>query len=142
MEHHNRVHPGEARRQGHVARCLAGTAPVVAATDHMRAWPQSIAGSCDAPYTILGTDGYGRSDTRAALRRFFEVGRHHIVLATLDALVRAGRLDRAVCAQAVARYGFNTGAAAPWNCRHRPRLAQGQAGWAGPQSWPPQRLDM
>jgi pyruvate dehydrogenase E1 component len=99
-----------------VARCLAGDAPVVAASDYVRAWPQSIAGSFEAPYTVLGTDGFGRSDTRAALRSFFEVNREHIVLATLDALARAGRIDRALCAQAIQRYGIDTEAGASWNC--------------------------
>jgi pyruvate dehydrogenase E1 component len=116
VERHNRLHPEQAQRQSHVARCLAGDAPVIAASDYVRAWPQAIAGSFDAPYTVLGTDGFGRSDTRAALRSFFEVNRHHIVLATLDALARAGRIERAQCAQAIQRYGIATEAEASWSC--------------------------
>ena len=116
VERFNRLHPDQPQRQSHVARCLAGDAPVVAASDYVRAWPQSIAGSFDAPFTVLGTDGFGRSDTRAALRNFFEVNCHHIVLATLDALTRAGRIDRALCAQAILRYGIDTEADASWNC--------------------------
>jgi len=116
VERHNRLHPGQAPRTSHVARCLAGHAPVIAASDYVRAWPQSIAGSFDAPYTVLGTDGFGRSDTRAALRSFFEVDRHHIVLAALDALARAGRIDRALCGQAIQRYGMATEGDASWNC--------------------------
>ena len=54
--------------------------------------------------------------TRAALRGFFEVNRHHIVLATLDALARAGRIERALCAQAIGRYGIDTDADASWSC--------------------------
>ena len=99
-----------------MARCLAGDAPVIAATDYVRVWPQAIAGSFDAPYTVLGTDGFGRSDTRAALRRFFEVNCHHIVLATLDTLARAGRIERALCVQAMQRYGIDAEADASWNC--------------------------
>ena len=116
VERFNRLHPDQPQRQSHVARCLAGDAPVVAASDYVRAWPQAIAGSFDAPFTVLGTDGFGRSDTRAALRNFFEVNRHHIVLATLDALTRAGRIDRALCAQAILRYGIDKEADASWNC--------------------------
>jgi pyruvate dehydrogenase E1 component len=116
VERHNRLHPDQPRRQSHVARCLAGNSPVIAASDYVRAWPQLIAGSFDAPFTVLGTDGFGRSDTRAALRRFFEVDRHHIVLATLDALARAGRIDRVLCVQAIQRYGIDAKAEAAWNC--------------------------
>ncbi len=89
---------------------------MVAATDYVRDWPQAIAGSFGAPFTALGTDGFGRSDTRAALRSFFEVNRHHIVLATLDALARAGRIERAMCAQAIQRYGIDTEVDASWSC--------------------------
>ena len=95
-------------------RCLPGDAPVVAASDYVRAWPQLIAGTCDAPFTVLGTDGFGRSDTRAALRRFFEVDRHHVVLAALDALRAPGQLDAALCAEAIARYGIDSERDPPW----------------------------
>ena len=115
-ERFNRLHPEQPRQQSHVARWLAGDAPVIAASDHVRAWPQAIAGSFDAPFTVLGTDGFGRSDTLAALRSFFEVNRHHIVLATLDALAHAGRVERALCAQAIQRYGIDAQADAAWNC--------------------------
>ena len=69
--------------------CSTGDAPVIAATDYVRALPQLIAAYVDADFTALGTDGFGRSDTRAVLRRFFEVDRHHIVVAALHALARA-----------------------------------------------------
>jgi pyruvate dehydrogenase E1 component len=58
-------------------------------------------------YEVLGTDGYGRSDTRKALRSFFEVDRHHIVVAALDALADEGKLKRSVLAEAIERYGIN-----------------------------------
>jgi len=97
-----------------VQACLAGSLPIVAASDYVRAWPQLIASHVDAPFVALGTDGFGRSDTRAELRRFFEVDRHQIVLAALDGLVRQGQLAPAVCAEAIRRYGIATEAAAPW----------------------------
>ena len=114
-ERFNRLHPNEDARQSHLQRCLAGSDPVIAATDYVRAWPQLIAGHLRAPFTALGTDGFGRSDTRAALRRFFEVDRHHVVLAALTALREQGRVDAADCAEAIARYGIAADAEASWN---------------------------
>jgi len=113
-ERHNRLHPQAEPRQSWVGRCLAGPAPVVAATDYVRAWPGLIAPYVDAPCTILGTDGFGRSDTRAALREFFEVDRHHVVLVALSALRQQGVVDAACCARALERYGMRTDGVAPW----------------------------
>ena len=93
----------------HVARCLAGDAPVVAASDYVRAYAQLISSYVKAPYIALGTDGFGRSDTRPALRRFFEVDRYHIALAALSTL------DPAKHAQALKRYDIEIGPDAPWN---------------------------
>ena len=98
----------------HVATLLAGKDPVIAATDYVRAWPQLIAEYVPARYATLGTDGFGRSDTRQQLRRFFEVDRHQVVLAALQALVREGALERGVLAQAATRYGVDGEAQAPW----------------------------
>ena len=115
IERWNRLHPHRGRRrQPRWRRRLPGDAPVVAATDYVRAYPQLIAGLLDAPFVALGTDGFGRSDTRAALRRFFEVDRHAIAVAALWALAREGRVDSAVAAAAVARYGLDGEAAPPW----------------------------
>jgi pyruvate dehydrogenase E1 component len=97
----------------HVQRCLQGAAPVIAATDYVRAWPQLIAEYVQAPYVTLGTDGFGRSDTRQQLRRFFEVDRFSIVLASLHSLVRQGSVERQVLDQALERYGHGS-QAAPW----------------------------
>jgi pyruvate dehydrogenase E1 component len=80
----------------------------------VRAWPELIAAHVNAPFTALGTDGFGRSDTRAELRRFFEVDRHQIVLAALTALRGQGVVDAATCAAAIARYGMATAQQAPW----------------------------
>ncbi len=84
----DRTDPLPAPRVSHVARLLAGDAPVVAATDYVRAWPQLIAEYVDARYVTLGTDGFGRSDTRERLRRHFEVDAASIVAAALQALRR------------------------------------------------------
>ena len=115
-ERWNRLHPEAEPRRSHVATCLAGEAPVVAATDYVRAWPQSIADHVDAPLTTLGTDGFGRSDTRAHLRAFFEVDRRHIALAALTALRARGEVDARTCADAIDRYGIDADRTASWRC--------------------------
>ncbi|WP_425326618.1 alpha-ketoglutarate dehydrogenase [Pseudomonas soli] len=96
----------------HVRRCLPGAAPVIAASDYVRAWPQLIAEYVQAPYATLGTDGFGRSDTRQQLRRFFEVDRYAVVLAALHGLVCQGVLPRDVLGQARALYGIGEEGAA------------------------------
>src|SRR5262249_18407497 len=75
-ERWNRLHPNEDPRDSYVAECLCGDTPIVAATDYVCAYPQLIAPYLKARFIALGTDGFGRSDTRTRLRRFFEVDRH------------------------------------------------------------------
>ena len=116
VDRHNRLNPEAPQRTSHVQRCLAGEVPVVAASDYVRAWPQLIGPHVKAPYTVLGTDGFGRSDTRTELRRFFEVDRHHVVLAALTALRQQGAVTARVCSQAIERYGLDAQASAPWTC--------------------------
>ncbi|MDT6961467.1 alpha-ketoglutarate dehydrogenase [Cupriavidus sp. SZY C1] len=94
----------------HLETCLAGDTPVVAATDYVRAYANLIAPYIRAPYTALGTDGFGRSDTRAALRSFFEVDQRHIVLAALAAV------DAEKHRAALARDGATDSTPAPWHC--------------------------
>ena len=96
-------------------RLLAGAAPIIAATDYVRAYPQLIAPYLSARFVALGTDGFGRSDTREALRRFFEVDRTHIVLAALEALSRDGTIAREVFTQALARTKQDASSPAPWS---------------------------
>ena len=115
VERHNRLHPLAKPRASHVAECLPGPAPVIAATDYVAAYAGLIACFVDAPFTSLGTDGFGRSDTRAALRRFFEVDRHHVVLAALRSLSDAGTLDPGAPAAAIERYGIDASLAPPWS---------------------------
>jgi pyruvate dehydrogenase E1 component len=114
VERWNRLHPGQPARRSHVQESLTETAPIIACTDYVRALPQLIASYVPARYTVLGTDGFGRSDTRQQLRAFFEVDRHQIVLSALTSLVQAGRLDASVCAEAIARYAIEVDAVAPW----------------------------
>jgi len=114
IERSNRLHPQDTQRRSYVTECLRGEAPVIVATDYVRALPQMIASYIEPSYTVLGTDGFGRSDTRAALRGFFEVDRYHIVLSALHTLVQRGDIAADVCAQAIARYGIDVDASPSW----------------------------
>jgi pyruvate dehydrogenase E1 component len=112
IERHNRLHPAGPARESYVGRCLAEPFPIIAATDYVAAYPQLISPYLSHRFTALGTDGFGRSDTRSVLRRFFEVDRHHIVIAALHAL--RGEIPHTIVAQAIARYGVDPQAPAPW----------------------------
>ncbi|RDD69818.1 alpha-ketoglutarate dehydrogenase [Paracoccus versutus] len=114
VERRNRLTAAEAPEVGHAARLLAGRMPVIAATDYVRALPQMIAPYLDARFVALGTDGFGRSDTRIALRAFFEVDAPSIAIAAIEALVREGHADRAVLVRALAELGADPDAPAPW----------------------------
>src|SRR5207344_2381740 len=92
-ERWNMLHPGEPARVPHVARCLADAPGVfVAASDYVKALPDSIDRWLPRPLACLGTDGFGRSEGRTGLREFFEVDYRWIVVATLAALARDGKL--------------------------------------------------
>ena len=109
VERWNRLHPTEAARSRFVQARLARSAgPIVAATDHMKAVPDQIRQFVgDRRLVTLGTDGFGRSDTRTALRAHFEVDRHHVVVAALKALADDGLLAPREAAEAIARYGID-----------------------------------
>jgi len=110
----NRLHPEQVPRASHVATCLAEPLPVVAATDYVAAYPQLISSYIRQPFVALGTDGFGRSDTRDALRRFFEVDRHHITVAALHTLAGEGRVTSKTVSEAIVRYAIDPKEAAPW----------------------------
>jgi pyruvate dehydrogenase E1 component len=116
VERLNRLNPQSPPTQSHVEICLAGDAPIIAATDYVRAYPQLIASYVKARFVTLGTDGFGRSDTRAALRRFFEVDRTHIVLAALEALERGQLIEAGTLHRALTKYELDRTCAAPWTC--------------------------
>jgi pyruvate dehydrogenase E1 component len=114
VERWNRLHPGDAARASHLDRLLRADALTVAASDYVRAYPQLIAAYVKGRYVCLGTDGFGRSDTRAALRRFFEVDGAGIAVATLHGLAERGEVSRERVVEAIARYGIDVEGAAPW----------------------------
>jgi pyruvate dehydrogenase E1 component len=111
----NTLHPTEKPRRSHVETCLEGTAgPVIAATDYMRLFAEQIRPLVHRRYVVLGTDGFGRSDTRAELRRFFEVNPQYIAVAALKALADEGTVPAAKVAEAIAKYGLDADKPAPW----------------------------
>ncbi|ACL65169.1 2-oxo-acid dehydrogenase E1 subunit, homodimeric type [Anaeromyxobacter dehalogenans 2CP-1] len=115
VSRHNRLHPEDAPRRSHVETCLGGTqGPVVAATDYVRTFAEQIRPWVPRAYHVLGTDGFGRSDTREKLRGFFEVDRHHVAIAALKALADEGTVPAAKVAEALKKYGIDPAKPAPW----------------------------
>jgi pyruvate dehydrogenase E1 component len=107
-ERWNRLHPTEKPRRSYVETCLAGqTGPVIAATDYIKAYADQIRPFVPGRYTVLGTDGFGRSDYRRALRSFFEVDRHHVAVAALHSLALEGAVPAGKVADAIKRYGID-----------------------------------
>ncbi|MCH2187990.1 pyruvate dehydrogenase (acetyl-transferring), homodimeric type, partial [Myxococcota bacterium] len=110
----NRLNPNEKPRRGYLAEQLDEyPGPVVAVTDYVRAHAEQIRGYVGRSYTVLGTDGWGRSDTRDRLRRFFEVDQGSTVVAVLHALSEAGQMDRKRVAEAIEKYGIDGHAPPP-----------------------------
>jgi pyruvate dehydrogenase E1 component len=108
IERWNLLHPTEQPRASYVERCLEGRdGPVVAATDYMRAFADQIRPFVRSRYRVLGTDGFGRSDYRVKLRRFFEVDRHDVALAALTALADDGSVEASAARDAIERYGID-----------------------------------
>ncbi len=104
-ERWNMLHPTEPPRRSYVESCLAGRpGPVVAATDYIKSFADQIRPFVPRRYRVLGTDGFGRSDYRRNLRRFFEVDRHYVAVAALAALAEDGVLPAATVADAISRY--------------------------------------
>jgi len=117
-ERWNLLHPTEPRRKSFVEGSLEGRdGPVVAATDYMRSFPDQVreyVALAGKRYVVLGTDGFGRSDYRVKLRRFFEVDRHYVVVTALKALADDGKVKPAKVAEAIAKYGLDATLPAPW----------------------------
>ena len=115
-ERYNRLHPDKPRKVPYVEQVLGTDAfiPVIASSDYMRAMPEQIAPYLNNRLLALGTDGFGRSETRANLRRFFEVDAEHVTVATLTALAERGEMDRAVVAKAIKDLGLDPDRPDPW----------------------------
>ncbi|MBK1673564.1 pyruvate dehydrogenase (acetyl-transferring), homodimeric type [Ectothiorhodospira shaposhnikovii] len=107
-ERWNMLHPGADPRRSWVTQCLEGRqGPVVASTDYVRAFADQIRAWVPGRYTVLGTDGFGRSDLRSRLRHHFEVDRHYVALAALKALADEGRIPVERVGEAIVRYGID-----------------------------------
>ncbi len=116
VERWNRLHPEEPERVPFVTDCLnRSDGPIVAVTDFMRSVPDQVARWMPRRFLSLGTDGFGRSDTREVLRRFFEVDAAHVVVAVLHSLAADGRLPSSTVAEAIGRYGIDTASGDPWS---------------------------
>ncbi|MCH8619167.1 pyruvate dehydrogenase (acetyl-transferring), homodimeric type [Undibacterium sp. TS12] len=110
VERWNMLHPTAEPRVPYIAQCLKDTTgPIVVSTDYMRTFAEQVRAFIpkDRSYKVLGTDGFGRSDSRAKLREFFEVNRYFVVIAALKTLADEGALSASVVAQAIAKYGID-----------------------------------
>jgi pyruvate dehydrogenase E1 component len=109
VNRYNTLHPEDEPKKAYVTECLEGAkGPVIAATDYMKAYAEQIREFIPASsYTVLGTDGFGRSDTRTKLRHFFEVNRHFIAVAALKALADEGAIKPSVVSKAIKDFGLD-----------------------------------
>ena len=111
----NMLNPNSKPAFSHVETCLKDTeGPVIAATDYIRSFAEQIRAYVPRRYVVLGTDGFGRSDTREKLRYFFEVDRKWVTVAALKALADDGKIPPAKVAEALAKYGLDPKKPAPW----------------------------
>ncbi len=117
VDRYNYLHPQEERRKSYVEICLANTTgPVIATTDYIRLYAEQIRAFVPRSYSVLGTDGFGRSDTRAQLRKFFEVDRYHIVVNALYALSRQELVPEATVHAAIEKYAIDANLPNPRKC--------------------------
>ncbi|MCP4406236.1 MAG: pyruvate dehydrogenase (acetyl-transferring), homodimeric type, partial [Gammaproteobacteria bacterium] len=110
IDRYNLLHPDEKPKKSHVEKRLAKhQGPVIAATDYMKNYADQIRAYVPGRYTVLGTDGFGRSDTRVNLRRHFEVDRYFIAVTALKALADEGRLPASKVEEAISQFGIDAG---------------------------------
>ena len=114
VERWNRLNPDKPAKSTYVETCFEGRAgPVIASTDYVRMYAEQIRPYIGQGYTVLGTDGFGRSDTREKLRQFFEVDRYHVVVAALDALRHSGEVDVSVVMDAIRKFDIDRNCLSP-----------------------------
>ena len=115
VERWNLLHPTQTPRKSHVENCLEGhEGPVVASTDYMRVFADQVRNQIPRRYITLGTDGFGRSDYRVNLRRFFEVNRYYVAVAALKALADEGQIKAEKVEEAIKKYGLDAERPDPW----------------------------
>jgi len=104
----NMLHPEDKPKVSYVEQCLSEKdGPVIAATDYMKLYSDQIRAFVPAPYKVLGTDGFGRSDSREKLRHFFEVNASYIVVASLNELAKASSIEKKVVSQAIKKFNLD-----------------------------------
>ncbi len=109
IERYNRLNPDKKAKSAHITQCLAKSkGPVLAATDYMKLYSDQVRAWVPARYSVLGTDGFGRSDTRAQLRKFFEVNAANIVVAALKTLSDEGEIDKKTISEAIKKHGLDS----------------------------------
>ena len=115
---HNMLNPTKPEQKAFITKLLEKTkaSVTVAATDYIRNYADQIREFVPGKYVVLGTDGFGRSDFRVALREFFEVNRYHVVLATLQSLARSGLIDVKKVAAVIKKYKIDSSKPNPWDC--------------------------
>ena len=107
VERHNLLNPDDEQRSFIQEQITDTESPIIASTDYMKSFSDQIANFIPNSFTSLGTDGFGRSDSREALRSFFEVDRYHVVLAALKALKDQGKIDKKILSEAIKKYNIN-----------------------------------
>jgi pyruvate dehydrogenase E1 component len=111
----NLLHPTEAQKKPYITQVLEQSeGPTIAATDYIRNYADQVREYVPGRYVVLGTDGFGRSDSRQKLREFFEVNRYYVAVAALKALADEGKIPAAKVAEAIAKYGINVDKVASW----------------------------
>ncbi len=114
VDRYNRLHPTDEKKRSYISECMdEQDGVVVASTDYMRLYAEQLRPWIKQRYVVLGTDGFGRSDTRERLRSFFEVDRYHVVVATLSALADEGTIKYDVVAKAIKQYKIDADATNP-----------------------------
>lgn len=107
IERHNLLNPDDEQRSFIQEQIIDTESPIIASTDYMKSFSDQIANFIPNSFTSLGTDGFGRSDSREALRSFFEVDRYYIALAALKALKDQGKIDKKIMSEAIKKYNIN-----------------------------------
>ena len=115
VERSNRLTAIEKKEKSFVQKLINNEDPIIASSDYTRAYPQLISSYLSNSFVALGTDGFGRSDTRENLRKFFEIDKLQIVIAALDALCDQGKIPKSVLKSALKKYHINANSEHPWN---------------------------
>ena len=115
VERTNRFTTTSQKQQSNIQNLIDNNNPIIAVSDYTRAYSQLISSYVKNKFIALGTDGFGRSDTRENLRKFFEIDKFHIVVAALDALCDEGIIEKSVVISAIKKYQINSNLDYPWN---------------------------